>query len=126
MLTDGAAEPEATFYSTYNVEGIEVLKGPAGFLYGSNPLAGAVNIVRKQPQPTSFTNIGFSGGSFNTYQGDVDWNLSNADGDLAFRINAHYRESDGYRDRTDSELAAVNPAFTWESGPRHNVLRLVL
>ncbi len=33
-MTDGAPEPEATFYNMYNVEGVEVLKGPAGFLYG--------------------------------------------------------------------------------------------
>ena len=30
-----------SFYQTYNLEGTEVFKGPAGFLYGRNPLAGA-------------------------------------------------------------------------------------
>ena len=49
MLTDGVAEPESTFYPLYNVRQVEVLKGPAAFLYGGNPLAGAVQIVRKQP-----------------------------------------------------------------------------
>ncbi|HEY7816777.1 MAG TPA: TonB-dependent receptor plug domain-containing protein, partial [Vicinamibacteria bacterium] len=51
VLFDGAPEPEATLYQMYNVELVEVLKGPAGFLYGSNPLAGAINLVRKQPLP---------------------------------------------------------------------------
>ena len=49
VLTDGAPEPEVTFYPLYNAERVEVFKGPAGFLYGSNPLAGAVNVVRRQP-----------------------------------------------------------------------------
>ena len=54
VLTDGAPEPEATFYQMYNTERVEMFKGPAGFLYGPNPLAGAVNIVRKQPAASDF------------------------------------------------------------------------
>ena len=40
VMMDGAPVPEATFYPTYNIEGVEVLKGPGGFLYGGDPLAG--------------------------------------------------------------------------------------
>ena len=54
VLIDGASEPEVAFYQMYNVDRIEVLKGPGGFLYGPNPLAGAVNIVRRQPMPGTF------------------------------------------------------------------------
>ena len=46
VLTDSVAEPESTFYSLYNVRQVEVVKGPAAFLYGGNPLAGAVQLVR--------------------------------------------------------------------------------
>ena len=49
VLTDGVAEPEATFYHLYNVERVEVLKDPGAFLYGGNPLSGSVNLTRKQP-----------------------------------------------------------------------------
>ena len=49
VLTDGAFEPESTFYPLYNVRQVEVVKGPAAFLYGANPLSGAVHLVRKQP-----------------------------------------------------------------------------
>ena len=45
VLIDGVQEPEASFYPTYNVEQIEVLRGPAASLYGGNPLAGAVGIA---------------------------------------------------------------------------------
>ena len=38
VLTDGAFEPESTFYPLYNVRQVEVVKGPAAFLYGANPL----------------------------------------------------------------------------------------
>ena len=54
VLTDGVPEPESTFYPLYNVRQVEVMKGPTAFLYGGNPLAGAVHLVRKQPQPRRF------------------------------------------------------------------------
>ena len=54
VLTDGVPEPESTFYPLYNVRQVEVLKGPSSFLYGGNPLAGAVQMVRKQPTAARF------------------------------------------------------------------------
>jgi TonB-dependent siderophore receptor len=121
VLTDGAPEPEATFYQMYNAERVEVFKGPAGFLYGSNPLAGAVNIVRKQPIPANFGVVGVSGGSFGTLEADLDLNYASGSGDTSFRLNGLYRESDGYRDRTESEVTAVNPAFTWTPSERSSL-----
>jgi iron complex outermembrane receptor protein len=121
VLTDGAPEPEATFYQMYNAERVEVFKGPAGFLYGSNPLAGAVNIVRKQPVPADFGVFGLAGGSFGTLEGELDVNQANQSGTLSFRLNGLYRESDGYRERTDSEVTAFNPALTWTPNERSSV-----
>lgn len=113
VLTDGAAEPEATFYQLYNVEQVEVLKGPAAFLYGGNPLSGAVNLVRKQPLARNFADFRLNYGSFQSYQGTVDVNFARADGQAAFRLNALHGGSDFYRDDKASSLTAVNPAFTW-------------
>ena len=113
ILTDGAPEPETTFYQLYNAERVEVLKGPGGFLYGSNPLAGAVNIVREQPVPADFGVVGLAVGSHDTNEATFDWNLANDSGTVAFRLNGLFRESDGYRDRLGSEAMAVNPSLTW-------------
>ncbi len=121
VLTDGAPEPEATFYQLYNAERVEVLKGPAGFLYGPNPLAGAVNIVRKQPVPTDFTVVEAAAGSFDTLDGRLDLNRSFAGGAAAFRLNGLWRQSDGWRDGRENEVAAVNPAFTWRPGERTTI-----
>ena len=98
VLTDGAVEPEATWYPMYNVAGVEVLKGPAGFLYGIDPLAGVVNIVRKQPLPTSFANLGLRVGSFSTVEGTVDWNQASTDGRRNFRLNGMALQTDNYRE----------------------------
>jgi catecholate siderophore receptor len=121
VLTDGASEPEVSYYQMYNVQGVEVFKGPAGFLYGKNPLAGVVNLVRKQPLPGDFLAFNGSYGSFGTAEGTVDWNASRSDGTLDFRLNGLWRESDGYRDRTDSRHLAVNPSLTWRPDPRRTL-----
>lgn len=114
VLTDGAAEPEISFYQLYNVERVEVLKGPGGFLYGATPTAVTVNLVRKQPVlGGGFLAAGADAGSFGTYEGNLDWNASGGDGKLGFRLNGLYRQSDGYRDGRESEITAVNPSFSW-------------
>jgi TonB-dependent siderophore receptor len=114
VLTDGAVEPEVSFYQLYNVERIEVLKGPGGFLYGATPTAGTVNLVRKQPAAGRFLSLDLDAGSFGTYGGELDVNAGSED--LSFRLNGLYRQSDGFRDRSESEVTAVNPAFTWRPG----------
>ncbi|HEY3174272.1 MAG TPA: TonB-dependent siderophore receptor [Candidatus Polarisedimenticolia bacterium] len=121
VLTDGAAEPEVAFYQMYNVERVEVLKGPGGFLYGSNPLAGAVNIVRRQPVPGTFGHARGTYGSFQTYDGALDFNTSTRDGGFAFRVDSTWRESDSYRDDKENRVSAVNPAFTWRIGGRSSL-----
>lgn len=132
VLTDGAPEPEVSFYQTYNVEGVELLKGPAGFLYGKDPLAGVVNVVRKQPLPTDLGRLSLWGGSFGTAEGRLDWNEASADGSRALRINGVWQQSDRYRDLaanaggigdSATRFAAVNPSFAWRfpGGGRVNV-----
>lgn len=114
VLTDGAPEPEASYYQMYNAERVEMFKGPAGFLYGPNPLAGAVNIVRKQPAASDFATLSLQGGSFSTFNGFVDWNEASADGSLSFRLNGLYRQTDGYRDGREGKVSGANPSLTWK------------
>ena len=121
ILSDGAPELETTFYQLYNVERAEVFKGPTSFLYGGGPLAGTVNLVRKQPLPGTFGRITAGGGSFGAREATADANLGNSEGDLSFRINGLWRETDGHRDGRDGELAAVNPALTWRPRPNHSL-----
>ncbi len=113
VLFDGAPEPESSFYQMYNAERVEMFKGPAGFLYGPNPLAGAVNIVRKQPAAADFGTISLQAGSFSTFNGFLDLNRASDDGRYAFRLNGLYRRTDGYRDGREGEVAGANPSFTW-------------
>jgi len=112
LMTDGVAEPEVSFYHTYNLTGVEVYKGPAGHLYGKNPLGGAVNLVRKQPLNGDFTVFNGSVGSFGEEEATVDWNYAPGEGNVNLRVNALWHEADGYRDDKESRQAAINPSLT--------------
>ena len=113
VLTDSASEPEVTFYHLYNIERVEVLKGPGAFLYGGNPLSGSVNLVRKQPLFEDALELGGMYGSFQTYAGNLDLNRTSSDGKLAFRLNLFGQNSDFYRDDKNNHQVAINPALTW-------------
>jgi TonB-dependent siderophore receptor len=114
VLTDGASEPESTFYPTYNLKRVEVVRGPAAFLYGSNPLSGAVNLVRKQPTSGRYADVTMGYGSFGSLEGALDGNYMSGDGHLAVRMNGLYQQTDGYRDGRDGGFRACNPAVTWK------------
>jgi TonB-dependent siderophore receptor len=113
ILTDGAPEPESSFYQLYNVERVEVLKGPSAFVYGGGPLGGTVNLVRKQPESQGFTRVGLRGGSFGQAGLEADANVPLSD-TVGLRLNGQLRESDGYRDGRGSEVWSVNPVLSWE------------
>ena len=124
ILTDGAPEPETTSYQLYNVERVEVLKGPASFLYGGGPLGGTVNLVRKQPLSTDFTRLGLSFGSFSTSEATIDTNhrFETGFGEVDFRFNGVWQESDLYRDDKDSSTLALNPSFAFRVGDDTSVV----
>jgi TonB-dependent siderophore receptor len=113
VLTDGVAEPESTFYPLYNVRQVEVLKGPAAFLYGGNPLAGAVQLVRKQPARARFGQASLTYGRFGTFEAALDGNAGTSDGKVAVRLNGVWQGTAHYRDLDRGSIAALNPTLAW-------------
>ena len=120
LLIDGAYEPRTGINQTYNVDRVEVVRGPIGFLYGGNAVAGTVNMVRKRPEGSSFQRISFLGGSYSSAYGTADVNQSSADGKKRFRLNAMWNSSDNYRDDKAGSARAVNPSFTF-AGERTSI-----
>ncbi|MBN1783066.1 TonB-dependent siderophore receptor [bacterium] len=122
ILTDGTIEPEVTYYNLYNVDRIEVLKGPGAFLYGSNPMSGTVNLVRKQPVFRNFLHVHSTLGQFGTQRYSADIGAGNPNRKLAARVNILWENADNYRDDKENRILAVNPAITWYVNPKTTVL----
>ncbi len=88
--------PIADAYQTMMTERVEVLRGPASVLYGSNAMGGVINIVTRQmKEEGSKTDIQATYGSYNTLQTEVTNRLKR--GRFSSIVTGSYNRSDGHR-----------------------------
>ena len=72
-------------FSLDNVERIEVLKGSQSTLYGSDAVAGVINLISKKGEKKPFNvNVNLSAGSYDSYKGAVSLNGFNGKGQTYF------------------------------------------
>lgn len=93
----------ADFYDKEYVERVEVLRGPGSVLYGSNAMAGAINVITKNPDKRGVrTTISSQYGSYNTW-------LSSATNTIRFGkfslASLSYNRTDGTVDNFDFRQA---------------------
>lgn len=103
VMIDGVREPESTFLPAYNIERLEILKGPSGFAAGPDAASSTINVLRKQPLGRDFAAVGGRFGTFKSYDVDADFGVANEDASLSARLPVFTRGSDGYRDRENSQ-----------------------
>ncbi|MGH7410979.1 MAG: TonB-dependent siderophore receptor, partial [Candidatus Methylomirabilis sp.] len=103
-----------TDFDTYNVERLEVLKGPASVLYGRAEPGGLINVVTKRPEEEPYYSLEQRFGSFNLYrtEGDATGPLL-ADHSLLYRVVGVYESSESFRDFGSLDRMAINPSLTW-------------
>lgn len=89
-------------YQTMMAEKVEVLRGPASLLYGSNAMAGVVNIVTRQMNEEGVkTDLQLQGGSYGTWQFDAVNRLKT--GKFTSVVGAQYQRTDGHRTNSKFE-----------------------
>lgn len=77
-------------------ERVEVIRGPASVLYGSNAMGGVINIVtRKQRQDGVHTNVHAGYGSYNTLETEVTNHVRS--GRFTSVVSGSYNRTDGHR-----------------------------
>jgi catecholate siderophore receptor len=112
FFVDGVRDDAQVFRDLYNVERVEVLKGPGGMAFGRGGAGGVVNRVTKRPTFSPINEASVTVGSWNQLRTTFD--IGNKLGDsAAFRLNGMYEKSDGFRDGYDLERYALNPTATF-------------
>jgi iron complex outermembrane receptor protein len=90
--------PVALNATLFDIERLEVLKGPQGTLYGRNATAGAVNIIANKPKlETKEAELSATYGNYNTVKLNGSLNLPMGK-TAAVRLAAMLNKHDGYRD----------------------------
>ncbi|EGR1575654.1 TonB-dependent siderophore receptor [Vibrio parahaemolyticus] len=107
MRDDGTLQ---SYRSLANVERVEIVKGPAGALYGRGSAGGIINLVTKRANGENFTHVKGSVGSNSQYVGQVDSSMAFSD-KVNGRINLEYRQADSYVDHVDSNDFFIAPTI---------------
>ncbi|HET6471898.1 MAG TPA: TonB-dependent receptor plug domain-containing protein, partial [Pseudomonadales bacterium] len=100
MYEDGVYRG-ATFAQTvpqFDMERIEVLRGPQGTLYGRNATGGAVNIITRDPTFEPEFNASMTGGNYDHIRGEVGVSGALVDDVVAGRASFVYDTHSGYND----------------------------
>ncbi len=82
--------------TTTNIERIEIVRGPASVLYGSDAVTSVISITTRKGEGRPSGNLQFEGGTYNSYlfRGATQGQLQR----LQYSFGAHYSESDGFHD----------------------------
>jgi iron complex outermembrane receptor protein len=104
--------PDDTLPKTFDLDRVEVLRGPQGTLFGAGSEGGTVRYILTQPSLTKDSTYARSEVSFTQY-GEPSYEAGIAhggpivDGELGFRVSAWYRRDGGWIDRVDPTTLAV-------------------
>ena len=125
VVVDGVLSTTSLAFSQelYDVQQIEVLKGPQGALYGRNASGGAINITTKQPtdEAEGYIRGGYGNGEHINVSGVASGPL--VEDKLRGRIVVGYRDADGWHDNVATDVKAdpyenltVSGKLLWDIG----------
>lgn len=123
VLVDGVrvSDPQTAHFaldltpSLDQIQRIEILRGPASALYGSDAVGGVINIVTRQAGGPALAGS-LDGGAFGTLEGAL---RGGGDvGRLSLRGGGELRRSDGFRPGTDYRIAQIHGAAATSVGRR--------
>ncbi len=115
LFVNGLRDDVQYFRDFYNLERVEVLKGPNAMIFGRGGGGGIVNRVTKRTAFGQRRQAEAGGDSFGGVRltGDIDQPLGQA---VGLRVNALYENGDSFRRDVDLERYAVNPTVGFALG----------
>jgi len=123
LFKDGLQLRNPAFGISYNLEPygaeqLDVLRGPASFLYGQGSPGGLLNYVSKRPTLAPLHEVQFLAGNFGRYEGRFDFGGRIKESDtVSFRLTGLFRESGTQIDNVPNDRVYIAPAVTWRMAP---------
>ena len=115
FFIDGVRDDVQYFRDLYNVERVEVLKGPNAMVFGRGGGGGVINRVTKKADWSSDRSTTLEMGSWDhrRFTADLAQPLDDA---FAGRVVGLYERSESYRNFVNVERWGVNPSIGWRNG----------
>jgi catecholate siderophore receptor len=120
FFLNGVRDDVQYYRDLYNVDSVEVLKGPNAMIFGRGGGGGVINRVTKAAGFTRAHEITVQGGSFGNrrFALDIDEPFNNK---IAFRLNALYENSSSFRKYVGLKRYGINPTIALVLGPQTTV-----
>jgi catecholate siderophore receptor len=120
MYVDGIRDDVQYFRDLYNIERVDVLKGPNAMIFGRGGSGGLINRATKQANWSNTREMNVQFGSFDKYRltGDINQAIND---NFAVRLTSMWENSRSYRDNFDAGRWGVNPTVTWRANDQTKV-----
>lgn len=119
VTLDGMRAPQGgqwnrTMFDNWNLERVEVLKGPSAVMYGQMAPGGLVNQVSKTPAPHLEQTLRAGMDGHGQYNAAFDVGVGSEDNRHLFRLVGLYRDGDTQIDHTSQEHWFIAPSYTFQ------------
>ncbi len=114
FFIDGIRDDVQYYRDLYNIERVEVFKGPNAMVFGRGATGGLINRVSKQPEWKPFYAGSATLGSYSNRRLTADLNQPIND-QLSFRLNALDENTKSYRDGVWVKRSGINPTVSWRA-----------
>lgn len=113
FFVDGVRDDVQTYRDLYNIQQLEVFKGPNAMIFGRGGIGGVINRVTKQADWRTIREVRAEGGSYNHWRGQVDVGQAINDA-VALRVTGVYQYSEAFRDDTFFRRWGINPTASFK------------
>lgn len=120
FFIDGARDDVQHYRDFYNIDRIEVLKGPNAMAFGRGGSGGVVNRISKTADGTRVRQLIVEGGAYDhkRIQADLGQQVSDR---FALRLNGMMEDSGTFRQYGDLDRHGINPTVTFKPGDQTSI-----
>ncbi len=113
FFVDGVRDDIQMYRDLYNIERLEVFRGPNAMIFGRGITGGLINRVTKVADGEQHLDVRLEGGSYDHYRSQVDLGAPITDA-LSLRMPIVWQDSGSFRDGGYYKRWGVNPTATYE------------